>query len=151
MRNSLSLALVAGLLSAAPLVHAATVTANDYLATSLDADIDKSCKELDLDTKGKVTGKCNVPSTADAAITTKDTSFALERYAECQGGTLQWGSGGFIDNLSGADIGLSSDGKTYLLTGTCTHPTDATDMAVDDLRLDERVGNSKGDFSYTAP
>ena len=151
MRNSLSLALVAGLLSAAPLAQASTtVTTNDYRADSVDADIDKSCKDLDLDTNGKLTGKCNVRNSG-GDITTQDTSLALESYAECQGGTLQWGSGGFIANLSGADIRLSSDGKKYLLNGTCTHPTDATDTAVDDLQLDEKVGNAGGSFLYIAP
>ena len=149
MRSSLFHALVVALLSAAPLVQAATVTTNDYGADSVDADIDKSCKELDLDAAGKLTGKCNYrPTSGD--VTTKDASLRLESYAECQGGTLQWGSGGFIDNLSGADIALSSDGKTYLLRGTCTSATGVTDTAVDDLQLDDRLGNSKGDFSYTA-
>ena len=150
MRSSLSLALVAALLSAAPLAQAATVTTNDYRADSVDADPGKSCKELDLDANGNVTAKCNFRSTAKSAVTTKDTSLALESYAECQGGTLKWGSGGFIDNLSGADIGLSSNGKKYVLTGTCTHPTDATDTEVDDLPLDEKVGNAGGSFLYIA-
>ena len=151
MRKSLALALVAGLLSAAPLVQASTtVTTNDYRADSVDADLDKSCKDLDLDSTGKLTGKCNV-GTSGGGVTTQDTSLALESYAECHGGTLQWGSGGFIANLSGADIRLSSDGKKYLLNGTCTHPTDATDTAVDDLPLDEKVGNAGGSFLYLAP
>ena len=88
MRKSLSLALVAGLLSAAPLVQATTtVTTNDYGADSVDADLDKSCKDLDLDSTGKLTGKCNV-GTSGGGVAAQDTSLALESYAECQGGTL---------------------------------------------------------------
>ena len=148
MRNSLCLAVAAGLLSAAPLVQASTtVTTNDYDAESVETDPDKSCKDLDLDSTGKLTGKCNV-SNSGGGVTTQDTSLALESYAECQGGTLQWGSGGFIANLSGADIRLSSDGKKYLLNGTCTSDTGFTDTVVDDLPLDEKVGNAGGSFIY---
>ena len=111
MRKSLSLALVAALPSAAPLVQASTtVTTNDYGAESVDADLDKSCKDLDLDSTGELAGKCNVRPAGGGDVTTKDISLALESYAECQDGTLQWGSGGFIANLSGADIRLSSEG-----------------------------------------
>ena len=143
MRNSLSFAVIVALLAAAPVVQAGTVTTNDYTAGSTDSDINKSCKDLDLDSTGKLTGTCNPSTTA--------TSLNLESYAQCNGGTLEWGSGGFIDNLSGADIALSSNGKKYLLTGTCTSSTGATDTEVDNLQLDARVGNSKGGFSYTAP
>ena len=142
MRNSLSFAVIVALLSAAPLVQAGTVTTNDYTAGSTDSDINKSCKDLDLDSTGKLTGTCN-PSTTT-------TSLNLESYAECNGGTLQWGSGGFIDDLSSADIAVSSNGKKYLLTGTCTSSTGATDTAVDNLQLDARVRNSKGAFNYTS-
>ena len=141
MRKSLFSAVVVALLSAAPLVQAGTVTTNDYKADNTDSDINKSCKDLDLDSTGYLTGTCNPSKTA--------SRLNLEAYAECNGGTLQWGSGGFIDNLSGADIAVSSDGKKYRLTGTCTSPSGATDTAVDNLQLDGRVDNSKGSFSYT--
>ena len=141
MRSSLSLAVFVALLVAPPLVQAGTVTTNDYSASSTNTNINKSCKDLDLDSTGKLTGTCNPK--------TETTSLRLESYAECVGGTLQWGSGGFIANLSGADITVSSDGKKYLLTGTCTSSTGFTDTAVDDLQLDEKVGNSQGKFNYT--
>ena len=140
MRPFFSLSIVLALLAVPPLAQAGKVTTNDYSADRTAADIDASCKDLDIDSKGKLTGTCN-PRKASTLLT-------LQSYAECHGGTLRWGSGGFIDNLSGADIAVSSDGKRYLLTGTCTHPTDATDTAVDSLQLDGRVGNSRGHFSY---
>ena len=46
---------------------------------------------------------------------------------------------------------MSSDGKTYLLSGTCTSDTGVTDMAVDNLRLDERAKNADGAFIYFWP
>ena len=141
MRNSLFSTVVVVLLSAAPLVQAGTVTTNDYKADNTDSDINKSCKDLDLDSTGYLTGTCNPSKTA--------SRFNLEAYAECQGGTLQWGSGGFIDNLSVADITVSSGGNKYLLTGTCTSPSGATDTAEDNLQLDGKVYNSKGSFSDT--
>ena len=61
------------------------------------------------------------------------------------------GVGGFVADLSGADIGLSSDGKRYLLSGTCTCDDDATDTGVDSLPLDERVQSSAGSLVYAAP
>ena len=98
MRNPLRLAMLVPLLSAAPLVQASTVTTNDYNAGSTDNDINKSRKDLDLDSTGKLPGTCNPSTTV--------TSLSLESYAQCNGGTLEWGSGGFIDNLSGANIAL---------------------------------------------
>lgn len=146
MRNALCLAVVA-LLSTSPLVQADTVTTNDYDATSVDTDLDKSCKELDLDSNGRLTGKCN--RAQGSVVTAQDASLDLEAYAECQGGTLQWGAQGFIAHLSLADIRVSSDGKSYLLNGTCTSTTGATDTAVDNLQLDGRVQNSSGSFHYS--
>ena len=141
MRCLLFLSIIVALLAAPPVVQAGTVTTNDYSGDSTAADIDESCKNLDLDSKGTLTGTCN-PGT-------QGTSVTLESYAECVGGTLQWGTGGFITNLSGADIGVSSDGKKYLLTGTCTSDTGVTDTAVDTLQLDEKIKNSRGVLIYS--
>ena len=152
MRNSLfflCLVAAAALLLAAPDARAGNVTTNDYNASSTSSNIDKSCKNLDFDTSnGNVTGTCNGG--------TVSTSLDLDNYARCNGGTLEWGSGvgqglvGVDNYLSAGDIQVSSNGKQYLLTGTCSSTTGATDTAEDTLRIGDKVVNSKGGFAYSA-
>ena len=142
MRTVMPKALLISLLAGAGAVHADNVTTNDYLSTSTEADMRESCKDLDLDTSGNVSGVCN-PSTTRSSV-------ALESYARCKGGKLEWGTGGFMSTLSGADIEVSSDGQAYLLAGTCTSATGATDTEKDTLQLDDRMYNDKGKLAYSA-
>ena len=146
MRNFLCLATVAALLLAVHAAHAGNVTTNDYKASSTSSNIEESCKDLDFNTtNGHVTGTCNGG--------TGSTSLDLDNYARCNGGTLEWGSGtnqglvGVSNYLASGNIELSSNGKQYLLSGTCSSTTGATDTAVDTLRIGDKIVNSKGAFS----
>ena len=122
------------------------VTTNAYTANSTDTDIDKSCKNLDLnESTGDVSATCN-PSTTESKV-------GLDSYAQCRGGTLEWGTGGFVDEtgnyLSARDVRVTSDGQSYVLRGTCASATGATDLAEDSLRLDERLRNNGGKLEYS--
>ena len=154
MRNFISLVALAALLPAALSAQTSNtgVTTNDYSASSTSSDINKSCKELDLDASGNLTGTCN-GSTTQASLDMND-------YADCKGGTLRWftgtdpdGSTGIVGStlqnyLAAADIDLSTNGKAYLLSGTCSDTQGATDAAEDNLTLGDRLKNSLGSFKY---
>ena len=149
MRHISCIAAFAALLLAASVAQAGTVTTNGYDANSTSSNIDKSCKELDFTTTGALKGNCNT-----GGENTKSTQLDLTSYAGCDGGTLKWGTGlGLVSPsssyLAGADIEVSSNGQSYLLSGTCSTSSGATDTGVDTLKLSDRVTNSKGDFKYT--
>lgn len=149
MRHISCIAASAALLLAASVAQAGTVTTNSYITDSTSSNIEESCKNLDFTTTGSVTGDCNT-----GGGSTKSTQLDLRRYAGCDGGTLKWGSSlGLVSSstyLAGADVEVSSNGKNYLLSGTCSTSSGATDTGVDTLKLSDRVKNSKGDFQYSS-
>ena len=152
MRSFITLVALAALLPVAFSAQAGTVTTNDYSATSTSSDINKSCKDLDLSSSGTLTGTCN-GSTTQASLNMND-------YADCKGGTLRWFTGTDPDGSTGivgstlqnyraaADIDLSTNGKAYLLSGTCSDTQGVTDAAEDNLTLGDRLKNSLGNFKY---
>ena len=150
MRYLTYIAAFAAMLLTAPVLQAGTVTTNDYKSGSTSSTIDESCKDLDFNTTtNSITGTCNTSGGG-----TKTTSLNLNSHARCTGGTLEWGTS-MNDGLTGEnylaspDVEVSSNGKNYGLTGTCSSNTGATDAAQDTLALSDKVKNSLGDFKMT--
>lgn len=123
----------------------AKVTTNTYNGSTLSSDITISCKKLDLNANGVMSGTCTYDNNA---IETgfKDTTIDLDTAAGCDSGSLSWNKTDFSADTTGADITLSTNGSTYLLEATC--PVDTGTAAKSTLTVGSKVENENGLFNY---
>ena len=144
---------LAGLLVLALVPFAATaqgtapaeVTTTTYNGTTLSSNITISCKKLDLDANGVMSGTCTYDNNA-TATGFKDTTIDLDTKAGCASGSLSWDATDFSSSATGADITLNSTGNTYLLEATC--PVDTGTPSKSTLTVGDKVENDEGLFSY---
>ena len=140
-----ALALASAPFAAAQQTMPAQVTAGTYNGSTLSSDITISCKRLDLDANGVMSGTCTYDN--DAIETGfKDTTIDLDTAAGCDDGSLSWDETDFSDDATGADITLNSTGTAYLLEATC--PVDTGTATASTLTVGSKVENDDGLFSY---
>ncbi len=132
------------------------VTTTGYDTGSTASSINSSCKALSLTSTGTLNGTCNYDD--KGTVKTKSASIDLDSYVKCDNpnGNLVWGTGGFMGSTSGEEIALNSTGSKYQLSataeGNCRGGSqgDPVIQIVSTLQLDERIGNSGGDFKYSS-
>lgn len=153
-RHAIALAAALALAFGAASAQADTVVTNTYDASSTASDIDKSCTDLEANSSGTVSGKCNKTSEGD--VVTNDTSVDVSGKIKCgmsQGSdtAITWGS---TQNTywkpASWEVELNSTGTKYLISAECTSlygvKANASSLELGDSN--NGIDNSSGDFSF---
>lgn len=119
----------------------AQVTTNTYSASSTSKEIDKSCKDLSLDTStAVVSGKCNY--SASGGVTTKSTSWDLDNNLGCKDGVLHKEETNVSSVATAFSCCLNSTGTAYLFGARCHYASNRSGMDLDDI-----LKNDKGSLA----
>ena len=127
-------------------------TTNTYYARSTAENIAESCKKLWTTGGGTLSGECN-NATSDDHISAISTTFTLGSVIYCpekldgSQTVIAWGKKASDDVFVATSwqIGLSSDGKNYVVSAVCDHTGSGTTQDRSKLDLGDTTNGLKND------